>query len=156
MATSAVTLARNRISPLSNVEAGVTESTVRYYIPYTDIAYGTTATDVVTVALGATPANWMVTSARAYVPTAFAGSGGLAITVGTTSSTAAFITSQSVLTVAELGGASTLATLANATGTSSLTLQATFTNSVSGSPSALTAGECYIFLDVIDLKNQGQ
>ncbi len=155
MATTAVTLSRTRITPLSNVESAVTESTVCYRVNYTDIAFGTTATDVVTVALATTPATWMVTSARVYVPTAFAGSGGLAITVGTTSSAAAFITSQSVLTVAELGGASTLATLANATGTSSLTLQATFTNSVSGSPSALTAGDAFIFLNVIDLKNQG-
>lgn len=156
MATSAVTIARNRVSPLANQETGITESTVRFDIKYPDIAFGTTATDVVTVALGSTPANWMVTSARVYVATAFAGTGGLAITVGTTTNTAAFVTSQSVLTAGELGGATTLVNLTNATGTSSLTLQATFTNSTSGSPSALTAGECFIFLDLFDLANQGQ
>ena len=155
MANIAVTLARARATPLSNVEGGITESTIRYTIPYTDINQGPGATDTVTLTLGTTPASWMVTSARVWVQTAFAGTGGFAINVGTAASASAFVASASVLTAGEIGGVSTLATLANATGITAGTLQAVFTNSVSGSPSALTAGLLYIYLDVIDLNNQG-
>jgi len=153
MATYTTTLTATYISPLTDVER-ISGWNKKFVIPYTFVAQAsaTTATDVVTVTLGATPANWSVDRARAVVTTAFTTTGTqtLSIQVGTTSSIAAFITAQSVLTVATLGQASTIDQLTNATATAAVNLVATFTNAAAGSPSASTAGSVTILLNVND------
>ena len=103
MATYTTTLPATYISPLNDVEriAGFNR---KFVIPYSYVAQAsaTTATDVVTVTLGNTPAIWAVSNARAYVSTAFTGTTALTVQVGSTSSVAAFISAQSVLTVASV------------------------------------------------------
>jgi len=153
MAAYATTLTATYISPLNDVER-IQGWNRKFVIPYTFVAQAsaTTATDVVTVTLGNTPAKWMVDKARAVVTTAFAGTGTqtLTMSVGTTSSVAAFITATSVLTAAAIPMASTLPVLTNATATAAVSLVATFTNAAASSPSAVTAGSVTILLNVQD------
>lgn len=151
MADTAVTIARNRVSELSADETGNWGYSVKFNVQYTDIAYGTGSTDTVTMTLGSTPTNWYVDKAGVNVSTAFAGTTALTVTVGTTTTTNAFVTAQSVLTQGWLAGASGLPVQTNANGSSSLGLRATFTNATGGSPSALTAGNANIYLRLTDL-----
>jgi len=148
MADTAVTIARARTSTLS-LEEQARGFSNKFTVNYADIASGTGATDTVTMTLGALPAKWVVNNALVNIRTAFAGTGGLAVIVGTATSTNTFVTSQSVLTAGVLAGVPTTATIRTAT--ASVSMVATFTNSVSGSPSALTAGELDIYLNIIDV-----
>ena len=148
MADTAVTIARARTSTLS-LEEQARGFSNKFTVNYADIASGTGATDTVTMTLGALPAKWVVNNALVNIRTAFAGTGGLAVIVGTTTSTNTFVTSQSVLTAGVLAGVPTTATIRTAT--ASVSMVATFTNSVSGSPSALTAGDLDIYLNIIDV-----
>ncbi len=153
MASYATTLTATYISPLNDVER-LQGWNKKFVIPYTFVAQAsaTTATDVVTVTLGSTPAKWMVDNARAVVTTAFAGTGTqtLSVQVGSTSSIAAFISAASVLAVGAIGEVSGLDSLTNASGTSAVSLVATFTNAAASSPSAVTAGSITILLNVQD------
>jgi hypothetical protein len=153
MASYATTLTATNISPLNDVER-INGFNTKFVIPFSFVAQAsaTTATDVVTVTLGNTPAKWMVDNARAVITTAFAGTGTQTLTmqVGSTSSIAAFISAQSVLTAGALGEASTLDQLTNATGTSAVSLVATFTNAAASSPSAVTAGSVTLLLNIQD------
>lgn len=153
MATYATTLTATYITPLNDVERLQGWNT-KFVIPYSFVAQAsaTTATDVVTVTLGSTPAKWMVDKARAVITTAFTATGTQTITVqfGTTSSVAAFISAQSVLTVAALGQASTIDQLTNATATAARSMVATFTNAGEGSLSACTAGSITLLANVQD------
>ena len=154
MATYTTTLTATYSSALSDIE-NINGWNRKFVIPYTFVAQAsaTTATDVVTVTLGNTPANWVVNRARAVVTTAFSvtGTQTMTVQVGTTSSVAAFVSAQSVNTVASLGQVSTLPQLTNATGTSALSMVATFTNAAASSPSAITAGSITVLLDVQDV-----
>ena len=82
------------------------------------------------------------------VTTACAGTGALAIEVGTDGDPNNFITSTSVAAVGPIitGAGAAPTTLAGTFAAASDALEALFTNSSSGSPSALTAGECDIYL----------
>lgn len=152
MATYAVTIPAARKTVLTDVERAVCGFSHKFTVLWSDLtsAGATTATDVVTLTLGASPAFWAVDKALMNVTTAFAGSGGLAVATGTTSSVAAFVASTSVLTVAAVGQAVGVPVLTNATATTSLSIVATATNSVSGSISALTAGQADIFLNILN------
>ena len=150
MADTAVTIARNRVSELSIDEGAAVGYSVKFNVQYTDIAYGSGSTDTVTMTLGSTPALFYVDRALANVTTAFAGTTALTVTVGTTTTTNAFITAQSVLTAGVLNGASTLPVLTSATATAAKNLVAVFTNATGGSPSALSAGNMNIYLRVVD------
>ena len=153
MATYTTTLSASYISPVNDIER-LQGFNKKFVIPYNFVAQAsaTTATDVVTVTLGNTPSAWMVDAARAVITTPFTQTGTQTLTlqVGTTSSVAAFITAQSVLTAGALGQASALPQLTNATATSAVSLVATFTNAAAGSPSATTAGSVTILLNVLD------
>lgn len=153
MATYTTTLPATYISPCNDIERLQGWNT-KFVIPYSVVALAsaTTATDVVTVTLGATPAKWMVDKARAVITTAFTttGTGTLSVQVGSTSSVAAFVTAQSVLTAAALGQASTIDQLTNATGTAAVSLVATFTSAAVASISPLTAGSITVLLNVQD------
>jgi len=150
MADFPITLSGNRKYPLNDIERGCSGVTIKYTIPYSDVAVtsATLTADTVTVTLGALPDKWLVDKALVNITTAFAGTTALTINVGTTTSTSAFVTAQSVLTAGVLGMASTVPVLTNATATASKNLVAVFTNATGGSPSALTAGSLDIYLNV--------
>lgn len=142
-----------RITPLSSEEQATTGCNARWRVLYTDVAYATATAndDVVVLTLANTPANWIVDKALVNVTTAFAGTTALTLAVGTTSATTAFVSAQSCIVKGPLEMASTLPILTNAQGTAALSLVATFTNSTGGSPSAITAGQADIFLNVVNL-----
>ena len=148
MATNTHSIARTKISQLS-LEEQARGFSHKFTIDYTDVNTGTTATDVETMAFGTTPAKYVIDKCLVNVRTAFAGTGAFTLTVGTTTTTNAFVTSQSVLTAGVLTPTTGGATIT--TGTAAIGLLATFTNATSGSPSALTAGSLDIYLNIIDL-----
>ena len=98
MADYPITIAKSRVTIESNPER-LNGFTNKYTFKYSDIdlSSATGSTDTVTVTLGTTPTVWAASRAVANVTTAFAGTGGLALTVGTSGSTAAILASASVL-----------------------------------------------------------
>lgn len=159
MADYPITIAKSRVTIESNPER-LNGFTNKYTVKYSDIALSsaTGSTDTVTVTLGTTPTVWAANRAVANVTTAFAGTGGLALTVGTSGSTAAILASASVLTAGlkqNTNGMNSVATPTSATSTASASLVAVFTNSVGSSPSVLSAGELDIYLNILDLAKLG-
>ena len=148
MADTAVTISRARTSQLSLQEQARGFSH-KYTVKSSDVALGTGSSDTVTVTLGTLPAKWAINNALVNISTAFAGTTAFTVVVGTTTTTNSFITSQSVLTAGVLAGVPTTATVRTATATANMV--AVFTNATGGSPSALTAGELDIYLNIIDL-----
>lgn len=152
MANTSVTISPTKVSvlPLPEMAGGFTK---KFHIDYTDVNAGTGSSDTVTMSLGATSTNWMVTRAIAVVTTAFAGTTAFSITVGTTTSTNCVLTATSLLTAGLLtnsSGANVVNGVAASSGITSITLQAIFTNATGGSPSALTAGAADIFVGLYD------
>ena len=156
MANTDVTLDNARKATLSNQERAQ-GYTHKYTIKYTDIDEGTGSSDTVTVSLGATPTDFVISKAAVNVTTAFAGTGALAIEVGTDGDPNNFITSTSVAAVGPIitGAGATPTTLAGTFAAASDALEALFTNSSSGSPSALTAGQLDIYLEMHTLNDVG-
>lgn len=159
MADYPITINKNRVTIESNPER-LNGYTNKYNVKYSDIALSsaTGSTDTVTLTLGTTPSLWACTRAVANVTTAFAGTGGLAVTVGVTGSTSAILASSSILSAGlkqNTNGANSVATPTSATSTASTSLVAVFTNSVGSSPSVLTAGEVDLYLNVLDLARIG-
>ena len=150
MADTAVTLPRADLSQLSLQEQARGFSN-KFHVDYTDVALGTGASDTVTMTLGTLPSNFVLNNALVNITTAFAGTTAFSINVGTTSSTSALVTAQSVKTAGVLAGVPTTATLVK--GTASVSLVAIFTNATGGSPSALTAGALDIYLNIVDLSD---
>jgi len=150
MADTAVTIARARTSELSLQEQARGFSN-KFNVKYSDIAYGTGSTDTVTMTLGALPSNYVLNNALVNITTAFAGTTALTIQVGTTTTTNSLVTAQSVKTAGVLAGVPTTATLVKGTATANLV--AIFTNATGGSPSALTAGELDLYLNIVDLSD---
>ena len=156
MANTDVTLDNARKDVLSNQERAQ-GFTHKYKILYTDIDEGSGSSDTVTAVLGNTPTDFVVTKAMVNVTTAFAGTGGLSIQVGTAGDPNGFITATSVLTAGPIAtqvGATTAAAAA-CIGTTAQVMEAFFTNSSSGSPSALSAGELDIYLAVHSANDLG-
>lgn len=156
MANFPLTILGSRISPLILPENGRGGKSIRYLVYYNDInvASATGNADTITLTLGTTPTNWVVSSAYAYVQTAFAGTTAFTMVVGTTTTTDAFLASTSVLTqglIQPATGINTTHTIASSTATSSLSMVAVFTNATGGSPSALTAGVMELTLSIINL-----
>ena len=150
MADTAVTITRADLSQLSLQEQARGFSN-KFHVDYPDVALGTGASDTVTMTLGALPSNFVLNNALVNITTAFAGTTAFSINVGTTSSTSALVTAQSVKTAGVLAGVPTTATLVK--GTASVNLVAIFTNATGGSPSALTAGALDIYLNIVDLSD---
>lgn len=148
MADTAVTIARNRTASLS-LEEQARGFSHKFTVNYADIAYGAGSTDTVTMTLGALPSKYIVDRALINIRTAFAGTTAMTVVVGTTTTTNAFVTSQSILTAGVLNGA--LGATAISTATASKSMVAVFTNATGGSPSALTAGDLDIYLNIIDV-----
>ena len=147
MANTDVTLDNARKNVLSNQERAQ-GFTHKYTIKYTDIDEGSGSSDTVTVALGNTPTDFIISKAMVNVRTAMTGTGALTIQVGTDGDPNNFITATSVTAVEPIISAVGAApvTLAGTYAAASDALEALFTNSSSGSPSALTAGELDIYL----------
>jgi len=148
MADTAITINPARVSPLSEQERAATGYNYRATILSTDIAYGTGASDTVTVTLGATPAAWYIDKAGVNIYTAFAGITAATVIVGTTTTTNALIASTSILTAAWLPQASGVAVSTNLTFTAAKNLTATFTAAGTGGPAALTAGALDVYLRI--------
>lgn len=151
MADTAITISPLRVNRLSEQETAATGYNVTYTVLYSDIAYGTGSTDTVTMTLGPTPANWYINAGLVTIDTAFAGTSALTVIVGTTSSTAALISSTSILTVATLNETVGTPILTNLKATAAVNMVATFTNATGGSPSLLTAGALTIYANVQDV-----
>ena len=150
MADTAVTIARADTSQLSLQEQSRGFSN-KFHVDYSDVAFGSGASDTVTLTLGALPSNFVMNNALVNITTAFAGTTAFSITVGTTTTTNALVTAQSVKTAGVLAGVLTNATIVK--GTASVNLIATFTNATGGSPSALTAGALDIYMNIVDLSD---
>jgi hypothetical protein len=150
MANTAVTIARADTSQLSLQEQARGFSN-KFHVDYSDVAFGSTDSDTVTLTLGALPSNFVINNSLVNITTAFAGTTAFSVNIGTTSSTSALVTAQSVKTAGVLAGLATTATLVK--GTASVNLVATFTNATGGSPSALTAGALDIYLNIVDLSD---
>ena len=150
MADTAVTIARADTSQLSLQEQSRGFSN-KFHVDYSDVALGAGASDTVTLTLGTLPSNFVMNNALVNVTTAFAGTTAFSVNVGTTSSTSALVTAQSVKTAGVLAGVLTNATIVK--GTASVSLVAIFTNATGGSPSALTAGALDIYLNIVDLSD---
>ena len=147
MANTDVTLPSARKSILSN-QARAQGFTHKFKILFTDIDEGSGSSDTVTVSLGDTPTDFIVTKALINVTTAFAGTGAMTVQVGTDGDPNNYITATSILAVGPTiaGAGAAPVTLAGSFAAASDALEALFTNSSSGSPSALTAGEMDIYL----------
>ena len=150
MADTAVTIARADTSQLSLQEQSRGFSN-KFHVDFSDVALGAGASDTVTMTLGALPSNFVMNNALVNITTAFAGTTAFSVNVGTTSSTSALVTAQSVKTAGVLAGGLTNATIVK--GTASVNLVAIFTNATGGSPSALTAGALDIYLNIVDLSD---
>ena len=150
MADTAVTIARADTSQLSLQEQARGFSH-KFHVDYSDVAYGAGSSDTVTMTLGALPSNYVLNNALVNITTAFAGTTAFTVQVGTTTTTNSLVTAQSVLTAGVLAGVPTTATIRTATATANLV--AVFTNATGGSPSALTAGELDIYLNIVDLSD---
>ena len=147
MANTDVTLDSARKDVLSNQERAQ-GYTHKYTIKYTDIDEGSGSSDTVTVSLGDTPTDFIISKAMLNVTTAFAGTGAMTVQIGTDGDPNNFITAITVLTAGPTISAAGAApvTLVGTFAIASDALEALFTNSSSGSPSALTAGELDIYL----------
>ena len=150
MADTAVTIARADTSQLSLQEQSRGFSN-KFHVDYSDVAFGSGSSDTVVMTLGALPSNFVMNNALVNITTAFAGTTAFSVNVGTTSSTSALVTAQSVKTAGVLAGVLTNATIVK--GTASVNLVATFTNATGGSPSALTAGALDIYMNIVDLSD---
>ena len=151
MADTAITITRANLSQLSLQEQARGFSN-KFHVDYSTVALGSGNADTVTMTLGALPSNFVLNNALVNITTAFAGTTAFSVNVGTTSSTSALVTAQSVKTAGVLAGVLTNATIVK--GTASVSLVATFTNSGGGgSPSALTAGALDIYLNIVDLSD---
>mgnify|MGYP003654526623 FL=1 len=156
MANTAVTLPDARKSVLSNQERAQ-GFTHKFKVLYTDVDEGGGSSDTVTVTLGNTPTDFIITKALVNVSTAYAGTGAIAVEVGTDGDPNNFISSTSVLTAGPIivGAGAAVKTLAGSFAAASDVLSAVFTNSSSGSPSALSAGELDIYLAMHDVNDLG-
>jgi len=156
MANTDVTLGDTRKTVLSNQERAQ-GYTHKWTIKYTDIDEGSGSSDTVTVSLGDTLTDFVISKAMINVTTAFAGTGAMTVQVGTDGDPNNYITAITILTagptISGAGGAP--ATLAGSFAVAADALEALFTNSSSGSPSALTAGEMDIYLAMHDANTVG-
>ena len=156
MANTDVTLGSARKSILSNQERAQ-GFTHKFKILYTDIDEGSGSSDTVTVSLGDTPTDFIVTKALINVTTAFAGTGAMTVQVGTDGDPNNYITATSILAVGPTiaGAGAAPVTLAGSFAAASDALEALFTNSSSGAPENLTAGEMDIYLAIHSANDLG-
>jgi len=158
MATTNNTLDDSRKSLLSAQARAYSGFTHKWTVKYTDVDDGSGTGDDIILALGNTPTDFIITKAMVNVTTAFAGTaGGFAIEVGTDGDDNNFIESTPVKTagpiIAALGA--TPKTLVGTFAVAADALTATLTNSSSGAPEDLTAGQLDIYLGMINANDVG-
>ena len=151
MADTAITISPTRVTPLAEEEQAATGFNSKFRVLWSDILYGTGASDTVTMTLGATPANWYIDKAFMKITTAFAGITAMTVIAGTTTSTAALFSSVSILTAANINQAVGVPVLTNTTATATKNLTVTFTAAGTGGPAGLTAGDLSIYLRLADV-----
>ncbi len=144
-----LTISPTRVTPLSEQEAAATGFNTKFTVVYSDLT-GTSsgATDTATLTLGATPTNWFIDSCLMPITTAFVGITALTVTAGTTTSTAALISSTSILTAATLNQAVGVPVLTNTTATAAKNLVIIFTAAGTGGLAALTAGQLSFYVNL--------
>lgn len=155
MADFPVVLPSARISRLNDIER-INGYNAKFTIGFADVAVAaaTGSTDTVTFTIGTTPTSWLVDKAYANVTTAFANTGGLTLQSGSAGTTTAFLPATSCLTAGVInasGGINTVNTVASSKSTTQTTMVVVFTNSISGSPSAVNAGSVDVFLSIRDM-----
>lgn len=159
MADQAVTLATAtsssrgiKLEQLSAEQMAHTGFTHYFRVPFDIINTSTWTTqgDTVTVTLGTTAARYAVDRCMIDISTAFATTGTLTVSLGTSSNTALLIAATTAKTAGIINGT---AAPANAcAGTSAATLQCRFTTqAATGAPSDITAGVADIFVRIIDI-----
>lgn len=127
--------------------------THRFRVPFdiVNTSTWTTQGDTVTVTLGSTPARYQVDRVAVSIPTAFATTGTLTLSVGTSSNTALLLAAASCKSDTWLTAAAGGVPANKCEGTSAATLQCRFTSqAATGAPSDITAGVADIFLRLID------
>lgn len=161
MATGSITLTGSSLTALTgNEKANNGGFTHKVTIGYAAMAASglSGSTDVLTVVFPmGTGTDFFVPKCVANVTTAFAGSGGLAMEVGTDGDPNNFLTTVSVLTAGPkvLAAGGIIPTVAGSFAAAADVLTATFTNSVSGSISALSAGSVDVYLALLDMNKIG-
>jgi len=157
MADNAATLSNTYVSILSAQQRNATGFSHVIRIPYTEVysATQTTQGDTKTLTIGTTPARYSIDRVLVDVATAYATTGTLTVSVGTSSNTALILAAASCKTAGALS-ADALNGAANKTvGTSAATLQVRFTTQAStGAISDITAGDLYVWLRIMDLANR--
>ena len=158
MSDTALTISASKRNILSEQERAATGGlTHKFSVSYSDIAFGSGTEDTVTLTLGNTPAKFIIKNSLTNVTTAFAGTTAMSIIVGVTGDTNAFIESQAITTAAvaltptTTAGMNQMGAYPGTKGQSAVSMVATFTNSVGGSPSGLTAGALDIYVGILDL-----
>lgn len=154
MADNAATLSTSYVQVLSAQQRAEKGFTHVIRIPYTEVysATQTTQGDTKTLTIGTTPARYTVDRVLVDVVTAYATTGTLTVSVGTSANTALLMAATSCKT-AGLLSADALNGAANKTvGTSAGTLQVRFTTQAStGAISDITAGDLYVWLRILDM-----
>ena len=125
-------------------------------IPYTEV-YGATLTtqgDTKTLTLFSTPTKWFIRNAAIDIKTAFATTGTLTVAIGTDGDPDNYINEIDAkiagFRIDALGG--NPLTLVGSFGSASDVLVAQFTTqAATGALSNITAGDMYVFLDVVDV-----
>lgn len=149
MADTPLTISPLRVSPLSEQESAATGFNMKFNVVWSDLTSSTSgASDTVTLTLGATPASWFIDKCLMPITTAFTGITAMTVTAGTTTSTAALISSTSILTAATLNQAVGVPVLTNTTATAAKNLVIIFTAAGTGGPAALTAGNLSLYANV--------
>ena len=125
-------------------------------IPFTEVfdAAQTTQGDTKTVTLFSTPTKWFIRNAAIDIKTAFATTGTLTVAIGTDGDPDNYINEIDAKTagfrIDALGG--NPLTLVGSFGSASDVLVAQFaTQAATGALSNITAGDMYVFLDVVDV-----
>ena len=140
MADTAVTIARADTSQLSLQEQSRGFSN-KFHVDYSDVAFGSGSSDTVTMTLGALPSNFVMNNALVNITTAFAGTTAFSVNVGTTSSTSALVTAQSVKTAGVLAGVLTNAAIVKGTASVSLVVTSRMSSQNCTPPSAFREEE---------------
>lgn len=154
MADQTSTLTSSYVNVLSAQQRATTGFTHCFRIPYTEVynASQTTQGDTKTITIGTTPARYTVDRVMVDITTAYATTGTLTVSVGTSANTALLLAAVTAKTAGVNTAAAGCVPANKTEGTSAATLQVRFTTqSATGAISDITAGDLYVYLRVIDL-----
>lgn len=153
MADQTSTLNSRYVQLLSSEQREATGFTHQFRIPWTEVynASQTTQGDTKTITLGTTPARYSVDRVLVDIATAYATTGTLTVSVGTSANTALILAAVTAKTAAIQSAAAGNVPANKCEGITAATLQARFTTqSATGAISDITAGDLYIWLRLVD------